>query len=116
MNKDINVRKALDATLIPEADVYAALEAAIAILAQTSQEHAQEIGGYIRQSFRPNPELVPVGVAIMFHGGSQELERMMVKAIYPEILATMASNLVMSELRKLPGVDEIFQKFFNQVA
>lgn len=103
-------------TLIPEADIMAALDAAIAILAETSQEHAQEIGRYIHQSFRPNPELVPLGVAMMFAQGSEELEQRMVEAIYPETLANTASNLVLEQLRKLPGVDDIFQRFFNQVA
>ena len=101
-------------TRIPEADIGAALDAAIAVLAETSQEHAHEIGGYIRQAFRPNPELVPIGVAIMYHQGAQELEQLMLAAVYPEILATMASGLVLSELRKLPGVDEIFLRFAAQ--
>jgi hypothetical protein len=101
-------------TKIPESDVRAALDAAIVILAQTSQEHAREIGGYIRKAFRPNPELVPIGVAIMFHQGSQELEGLMAKAIYPPVMANLANNMVLGELRKLPGVDEIFVRFEEQ--
>ena len=97
--------------LIPESDVRAALDAAVAILAQSSREHAEEIGGYVRKAFRPNPKLAPIGVAIMFHSGSHDLHQMMAKAIYPAVLATMVTNMVLIELRKLPGVDDIFQQF-----
>jgi hypothetical protein len=98
-------------TLIPESDVRAALDAAIAILAQTSKQHAEEIGGYVRKAFRPNPKLSPIGVAIMFHGGCHDLRQMMTQAIYPEVLTNMVSNMVLMELRKLPGVDDIFRQF-----
>lgn len=98
-------------TLIPESDVKAALRVAIGILAESSREHAREIGGYVREAFRPNPKLAPIGVAIMFHTGSSDLEKMMVKAIYPPVLATMVTNIVLMELRKLPGVDDIFKQF-----
>lgn len=98
-------------TLIPEADIKAALDRAIATLAETSQEHAIEIGGYIHKAFRPNPRLLPIGVAIMFHGGSQELPGMMREAILPEALANIVSNLVLAELRKLPGVEDVFARF-----
>jgi len=102
-------------TLIPEADIKAALDAAIAILAETSQEHAQEIGRYIHQSFRPNPELVPIGVAMMFHQGAPTLERTMQKAVWGEPMINISTNLVLEQLRKLPGVDDVFQRFSNQV-
>lgn len=100
-------------TLIPESDVRAALDAAIAILAQTSQQHAEEIGGYVRKAFRPNPKLAPIGVAIMFYSGSADLEKMMVKAIYSPIMATLVNNMVLMELRKLPGVDDILSAIFQ---
>jgi hypothetical protein len=101
-------------TKIPEADVRAALDDAIAVLAQTSQEHAVEIGGYIHKAFRPNPELVPIGVAIMFHTGSSDLRRLMAKAVYAEVMANLVINIVLAELRKLPGVDEVFVRFEQQ--
>lgn len=101
--------------LIPETDVRAAFNAAIAVLAQTSAKHAEEIGRYIHAAFRPNPELVPIGVAMMFHQGTSELERLMAGAIYPSVMANLVNNAVLVELRKLPGVDEIFVRFEEQV-
>jgi hypothetical protein len=95
---------------IPAADVIAALESAITVLAQTSQEHANEIGRYIRKAFEPNHELVPFGVAIMYHTGCSDLEQKMLEVSYPPMLATMVSNIVLAELRKLPGVDDVFQQ------
>jgi hypothetical protein len=74
----------IDKRTIPAADIKAALDAAIAVLAMTSREHAEEIGGYIRQAFRPNPELVPIGVAVMFHQGAAELTQKMLKVHYPD--------------------------------
>jgi len=96
-------------TLIPGADVHAALDAAIATLAQTSQEHAAEIGVYVRAAFRPNPQLVPGGVAIMWAGGCAELEQKMAEAVYGPMMANLVNNLVLEELRKLPGVDDVFR-------
>jgi hypothetical protein len=104
----------LDETLIPDTDVTAALDAAIAILAQTSQTHADEIGRYVYKSFKPNAELAPIGVAIMFHQGCSDFEGMMSVAVYPGVLATMMCNLILSELRKLPGVDAVFTEFENR--
>ena len=95
---------------IPETDVKATLEAAIAFLAQTSQEHAEEIGRYVRASFRPNAELVPLGVAMMYYQGCSDLEQKMVEAIYPAMMATLVNNIVLVELRKLPGVDDVFKR------
>ena len=101
-------------TLIPEADVRVALDAAIASLSETSQDHGYEIGGYINKACRPNPELVPIGVAIMFHQGAGELDQLMAEAVYGEVMANMVNNIILAELRKLPGVDEIFVRFEAQ--
>jgi hypothetical protein len=92
-----------------EEDVKAALDAAIAVLALTSMQHAQEIGGYIHKAFRPNPSLQPIGVAIMFHCGASDLEKKMEEVRYPPVMANLVNNIVLSELRKLPGVNEAFE-------
>ena len=96
--------------LILKADILAAFEAAIAILAATSQEHAEEIGGFIHEAFQPNEQLVPMGVLMMFFQGSQKMPGLFEKAVFMDISNT-ANNLVLEQLRKLPGVDEVYTQF-----
>lgn len=97
--------------LVPDTDVLAALDRVIAMLAESSAQHAEEIGGYIKRHYRPNPKLLPTGVAIMAYTGSIEFRHTMMDAGYPEVMATMVSNMVLEELRKLPGVDDVMTRF-----